>query len=173
MKGQCDNEIIQYTCIADTLIWFESYRVLLHVGSLFSFLEEDLWSLPSPNCYGYLHSPHGSFIHIAASWKRHSGTNTAESPNSIHHSSRTTRHDTRSKEWKPKEAFEKYVHSSRYHTQNGCTYGGLKLLLIINTLENRQQYQVSTQRYILMMMIMMIMITMMKKKKFCLTVNEV
>jgi len=37
-----------------------------------------------------------------------------------------------------KRRLKNYVHSSRYYIQTRCTSRGLKLLLIINTLKNRQ-----------------------------------
>ena len=141
MNGQCGNEIIQYTrtCIVDTLLWFESYRSLLHILTV-SFL---FWT----NTCGHCHLRIVTDIYtrlttvLFTTQRRESGIQERTLRShptvfTIHHTQPDMTPDQKSEN--QKRRLKNYVHSSRYHTQTRCTSRGLNLLQIINNLENRQ-----------------------------------
>ena len=134
------NEIIQYIRIAGTLIWFESYRGLLHVLTV-SFL---FWK----NTCGHCHLRIVTDIYtrlkavLFTPQPRESGIQERTLRShptvfTIHHTQPDMTPDQKMEN--QKRRLKNYVHSARYHTQTRCTSRGLKLLLVINTLENRQQ----------------------------------
>jgi len=139
MNGQCENEIIRNICIAGTLIWFESYRALLQVLTV-SF---PFWKNTCGHCH--LRIVTDIYTRLTAvlftPQRRESGIQerTQRSHPTVFTIHRTQPDMTPDQKMEnEKRRLKNYVHSSRYYTQTRCKSRGLKLLLIINTLKNRQ-----------------------------------